>query len=58
VLKPTITALAAARSSTRNYCARLADRGDWQAFAGVTQPNEASNGFHRSFGFEDVGLYR
>ena len=37
---------------------RLADRGDWQAFAGTTQPNEASNGFHRSFGFEDVGLYR
>lgn len=26
--------------------------------AGITQPNEASNGFHRSFGFRDAGLYR
>lgn len=37
---------------------RLAARGYRQAFAGITQPNEASNGFHRSFGFEDAGLYR
>jgi L-amino acid N-acyltransferase YncA len=37
---------------------RLTERGYRQAFAGITQPNEASNGFHRSFGFEDVGLYR
>jgi phosphinothricin acetyltransferase len=27
-------------------------------FAGITQPNEASNAFHRSFGFEEAGLYR
>jgi L-amino acid N-acyltransferase YncA len=37
---------------------RLTQRGYRQAFAGITQPNEASNGFHRSFGFEDAGLYR
>lgn len=37
---------------------RLTGRGYRQAFAGITQPNEASNGFHRSFGFQDVGLYR
>jgi len=37
---------------------RLTERGYRQAFAGITQPNKASNGFHRSFGFQDVGLYR
>jgi hypothetical protein len=26
--------------------------------AGITQPNRASNGFHRSFGFQDAGLPR
>jgi phosphinothricin acetyltransferase len=37
---------------------RLAARGYRRAFAGITQPNETSNAFHRSFGFEDVGAYR
>jgi L-amino acid N-acyltransferase YncA len=37
---------------------RLTERGYRQAFAGITQPNAASNGFHRSFGFQDVGIYR
>jgi L-amino acid N-acyltransferase YncA len=37
---------------------RLTERGYRQALAGITQPNEASNGFHRSFGFQDAGLYR
>ena len=37
---------------------RLAERGYRQAFASITQPNEASNDFHRSFGFRDAGLYR
>ena len=37
---------------------RLTERGYRQAFAGITQPNEASNRFHRSFGFRDAGLYR
>jgi phosphinothricin acetyltransferase len=37
---------------------RLTERGYRRAFAGITQPNEASNRFHRSLGFEDAGLYR
>jgi L-amino acid N-acyltransferase YncA len=37
---------------------RLTERGYRRAFAGITQPNEASIGFHRSFGFQDAGLYR
>jgi len=37
---------------------RLTERGYRRAFAGITQPNKASNGFHRSFGFEDAGLDR
>ena len=35
---------------------RLSERGYRQAFAGITQPNEASTAFHRSFGFTDAGL--
>jgi L-amino acid N-acyltransferase YncA len=38
--------------------ARLTERGYRQAFAGITQPNEASNDFHRALGFQDAGLYR
>ena len=37
---------------------RLPERGYRQAFAGITQPNGARNGFHRSFGFGDADLYR
>jgi L-amino acid N-acyltransferase YncA len=37
---------------------RLAERGYRQVFAAITQPNEASNGFHRSFGFQHIGLFR
>ena len=37
---------------------RLRERGYRRAFAGITQPNEASTGFHQSFGFQDIGLYR
>jgi phosphinothricin acetyltransferase len=37
---------------------RLAERGYRRAFAGITQPNEASNSFHRSFGFQHAGLFR
>ncbi len=37
---------------------RLSERGYRRAFAGITQPNESSNAFHRSFGFRDAGLYR
>lgn len=37
---------------------RLADRGYRRAFAGITQPNPASNDFHRALGFEHAGIYR
>jgi L-amino acid N-acyltransferase YncA len=37
---------------------RLAGRGYRQAFAGIAQPNEASNALHEAFGFELVGRYR
>lgn len=37
---------------------RLTERGYRRALAGITQPNEASNAFHRSFGFRDAGLHR
>lgn len=37
---------------------RLAERGYRTAVAGMTLPNEASAGLHRSLGFEAVGTYR
>ncbi len=37
---------------------RLAGRGHRRAFAGIAQPNEASNALHEAFGFELVGRYR
>lgn len=38
--------------------ARLAERGFRTAIAGMTLPNDASVGLHRSMGFEPVGTYR
>jgi phosphinothricin acetyltransferase len=38
--------------------ARLAERGFRGVAAGMTLPNEASEGFHRALGFEPVGTYR
>jgi phosphinothricin acetyltransferase len=38
--------------------ARLAARGFLTAVAGMTLPNDASVGLHRSLGFEPVGTYR
>jgi L-amino acid N-acyltransferase YncA len=32
--------------------------GLWTLCAGITQPNEASNGLHRALGFTPVGTYR
>jgi L-amino acid N-acyltransferase YncA len=32
--------------------------GLWTLCAGITQPNEASNGLHRALGFVPVGTYR
>jgi phosphinothricin acetyltransferase len=37
---------------------RLAERGFRTAVAGMTLPNDASVGLHRSLGFEPVGTYR
>ena len=37
---------------------QLAQRGFRQAVAGMTLPNAASEGLHRSFGFEPVGTFR
>lgn len=36
---------------------RLADRGYRRVFAGITQPNEPSNRFHKSFGFRPAGVF-
>lgn len=38
--------------------ARLREAGLWTLCAGVTQPNDASNGLHRTMGFAKVGTYR
>ena len=37
---------------------RLAAQGYCMAFAGITLPNDASLGLHRSLGFEDCGVFR
>jgi L-amino acid N-acyltransferase YncA len=37
---------------------RLAERGFRTAIAGMTLPNEASAGLHRTMGFEQIGIYR
>ena len=37
---------------------QLLQLGYFQAFAGITLPNEASTALHRSVGFEQVGVYR
>ena len=38
--------------------ARLTERGFATAFAGMTLPNDASEGLHRVMGFEPVGTFR
>jgi phosphinothricin acetyltransferase len=37
---------------------RLAGEDIHRIFGGITLPNEASVGLHRSFGFEPIGVYR
>ena len=37
---------------------RLAERGFRRAFAGIAQPNDASNTLHQAFGFRRAGHYR
>lgn len=48
----------AGRTLYRALLTRLAERGYHRAFAGMTLPNDASAGLHRSLGFEPVGVYR
>ncbi|HEY4128436.1 MAG TPA: arsinothricin resistance N-acetyltransferase ArsN1 family B [Gammaproteobacteria bacterium] len=36
----------------------LVQQGYYTAYAGISLPNAASVGLHRSFGFEPVGIYR
>lgn len=36
----------------------LRETGLWTLCAGITQPNDASNGLHRAMGFLPVGTYR
>jgi len=55
---PTITAPARDAICTRSCCGGSPSAAIGKSFAGITQPNEASNCFHRSFGFTDAGLYR
>jgi phosphinothricin acetyltransferase len=42
----------------RALFALLAEQGYYNAFAGITLPNEPSVGLHRALGFEPVGVYR
>ena len=36
---------------------RLTERGFRRAFAGIAQPNDASNALHKAFGFQRAGRY-
>lgn len=36
----------------------LAGQGYYNAYAGITLPNDASVGFHAALGFEPIGVYR
>ena len=38
--------------------ARLAERGFRTLVAGMTLPNDASEGLHRAMGFEPIGIFR
>lgn len=38
--------------------ALLKEQGIYNAYAGITLPNEASIKFHKKMGFEDVGVYK
>jgi L-amino acid N-acyltransferase YncA len=48
----------AGRRLYRALLDRLRDRGYTQAAAGMTLPNDASEGLHRALGFQPVGTYR
>ncbi|MGY1601800.1 N-acetyltransferase family protein [Geodermatophilus sp. SYSU D00815] len=57
-LEPGRRRTGAGRALYEALFARLAQRGYRTAVAGITLPNPASEGLHRSAGFEPVGTYR
>jgi L-amino acid N-acyltransferase YncA len=48
----------AGRALYEELFSRLATRGYLTAVAGMTLPNEPSEGLHRAMGFEPIGIYR
>jgi phosphinothricin acetyltransferase len=50
--------LGGGRTLYRELLSRLARRGFRRAFAGIAQPNDASNALHEAFGFQPVGRFR
>jgi phosphinothricin acetyltransferase len=48
----------AGRALYEALLARLAERGYRMLLAGMTLPNDASEGLHRALGFESAGIYR
>jgi phosphinothricin acetyltransferase len=57
-LEPGRRRTGAGRALYEALFARLAERGYRTAVAGMTLPNEASEGLHSALGFEPVGTYR
>ncbi len=57
-LEPGLRRTGAGRLLYEALFPRLVDRGYLMALAGMTLPNPASEGLHRSLGFEDVGTWR
>ncbi len=47
-----------ARALYSNLFEELRARGFYNAYAGITLPNEPSSTFHRRLGFEPIGIYR
>lgn len=57
-LEPGLRRAGAGRALYEALFARLAERGYRTVLAGMTLPNEASEGLHRALGFVPVGTYR
>jgi L-amino acid N-acyltransferase YncA len=57
-LEPGLRRRGAGRALYEALFARLAERGYRTVLAGMTMPNEASEGLHRALGFVPVGTYR
>lgn len=57
-LEPGLRRRGAGRALYEALFERLAERGYRTVLAGMTLPNEASEGLHRALGFVPVGIYR